>query len=65
MKRTQRQLHGGRVMSLDEVSEELGVTIERVRQIEKAALIKLKKQLKNLGIEPEMILPENYDEVKA
>lgn len=65
MKTIQRQLHGGRVMSLDEVSQELGVTIERVRQIEHGAIKKLKRQLKHLGIKPEMILPENYDEVKA
>lgn len=65
MKTIQRQLHGGRVMSLDEVSQELGVSIERVRQIEHGAIKKLKRQLKRLGIKPEIILPENYDEVKA
>lgn len=57
--------HNGRAMTLEEVSREMGITKERVRQIERDALIKLKRQLKNLGIKPEMILPENYDEVKA
>ncbi len=57
--------HNDRTMTLDEVSLELGVSKERVRQIEAKALAKLKAQLERLGIKPELILPPNYDEAKA
>lgn len=53
-----------RAMTLDQISQELGITRERVRQIERDALIKLKKKLHARGIPAEFILPPNYDEAK-
>lgn len=56
--------YGGRAMTLDQISLELGITRERVRQIEKRALEKLKAKLDRLGIQPEYVLPANYEEAK-
>lgn len=52
-------------MTLDQISQELGITKERVRQIEKSAIQKLKAKLNARGIEASFILPPNYDEAKA
>ena len=52
-------------MTLDQISQELGITRERVRQIERDALKKLNAKLHAMGIPPEYILPENYEEAKA
>lgn len=38
---------GGRVQTLEEIGQDLGVTRERVRQIEKAALIRIREQGKH------------------
>ena len=59
-----KKAHHQRVMTLDQISQELGITRERVRQIERDALIKLKKKLFAMGIPPENILPATYDEAK-
>lgn len=45
-------------MSLDEVARAFGITRERARQIETAALRKLKIALQKRGISPEDILPD-------
>lgn len=52
-------------MTLDQISQELGITKERVRQIEQSAIQKLKAKLTARGIEANFILPPNYDEAKA
>ena len=43
------------VRTLEEVAQELGVTRERVRQIEASALAKLRKRLQAMGITAEMV----------
>lgn len=65
MKTIQRQLHNGRAMTLHEVSQELGITPERARQIDRDALKKLHARLLARGIDASAILPPNYDEAKA
>jgi DNA-directed RNA polymerase sigma subunit (sigma70/sigma32) len=61
-----RTLSKGKAMSLDQISKELGITRERVRQIERDAIKKLLTKLKNRGItEPGHILPEQFEEMKA
>lgn len=54
-----------REMSLADVGAELGITAERVRQIEASALYKLRNILKARGIDASLILPPNYDEARA
>lgn len=61
---TRKVAHHNKAMTLDQISQELGITRERVRQIERDALIKLKKKLHARGIPAEFILPPNYEEVK-
>ena len=57
--------YAGRAMTLDQISQELGITKERVRQIEKRALEKLNDKLQRLGITAsEFILPNEYPETK-
>lgn len=56
--------YAGRAMTLDQISQEMGITKERVRQIEKAALAKLNAKLLARGINAAAILPPNYDEAK-
>ena len=56
--------HGGRAMTLDQISQELGITKERVRQIEKRAIEKLKAKMDSYGIKAEYIIPANYSETK-
>ena len=51
-------------MTLDQISQELGITRERVRQIERDALKKLNAKLARMGIDPSAILPATYDEAK-
>lgn len=43
-------------MSLEEIADIMGVTRERVRQIEQRALMKLRKRLRAKGIKPEDLL---------
>ena len=57
--------YGGRAMTLDQISQELGITKERVRQIEKRALQKLNEKLQRLGITAsEFILPCSHPDTK-
>ena len=57
--------YAGRAMTLDQISQELGVTRERVRQIERDALKKLHAKLLARGVDASAILPPNYDEAKT
>jgi hypothetical protein len=43
-------------MSLEEIADIMGITRERVRQIEQRALQKLRKRLRLKGIKPEDLL---------
>lgn len=43
-------------MSLEEIADIMGVTRERIRQIEQKALFKLRKRIRAMGIKPEDIL---------
>lgn len=52
-----------RVMSLDEVGKEMGISAERVRQLEDRALRKLRNAMKDM--KPEYFLKANYDEMKC
>lgn len=54
-----------RAMTLAEVAAELGVTSERVRQIETNALYKIRVAMKARGINAEMLLPPDYEEARA
>ena len=54
-----------RYMTLHDVAAEMGITAERVRQIEAKALYKLKKLMAERGIDAAAILPPNYDEARA
>ena len=54
----------GRAMTLDQISQELGISHERVRQIEKRAIEKMKAKLDSLGISAELILPTPFDETR-
>lgn len=57
--------YGGRAMTLEQISQELGVTRERVRQIERDALKKINARLKARGITAADVLPAAYEEAKA
>lgn len=48
-------------MTLEEIADIMGVTRERVRQIEARALIKMRKRLRLRGIKPEDILGSMID----
>lgn len=48
----------GQPMTLEQVGQELGVTRERVRQIEAAALAKLRATCEALDIEPGDVIDE-------
>jgi DNA-directed RNA polymerase sigma subunit (sigma70/sigma32) len=54
--------YGGRAMTLDQISQELGITRERVRQIEKEAIAKIKARCERMGLKAEYILPTPFDE---
>lgn len=58
-----RKFYNMRVMSLDEVGKELGISAERVRQLEDRALRKLRIALGDM--KPEHILPEQYKVMKS
>ena len=45
-------------MTLQEVADTMGITRERVRQIEVKALFKLRRKLSALGLTPANIFPE-------
>lgn len=56
-KRTFKQLNSERAVTLEEVAVELGMSRERVRQIEKEALAKLRKALELRGLSFDALLP--------
>jgi len=47
--------------TLEEIADMMGLTRERVRQIEAIALRKLRWQLRRRGLDPKMLLPDNND----
>jgi DNA-directed RNA polymerase sigma subunit (sigma70/sigma32) len=47
-------------MTLEEVGELLGCTRERVRQIEKKALAKMRRRLMLMGLKLEDVLPDQF-----
>jgi RNA polymerase nonessential primary-like sigma factor len=49
-------LHGCRKLTLEQIGDEIGVTRERVRQIQIDALKNLKSMMKNHGIDSEFVL---------
>lgn len=49
-----------RRMTLEEVGREMGLTAERVRQIENEALAKMRKLLAEKGITGFDIIPDNF-----
>ena len=49
-------------MTLEEIADELGVTRERVRQIEKMALQKLRIRLRRYGLELEDLIPDYHED---
>lgn len=54
-----------RHMTLQEVASELGVTAERVRQIENEALAKIRKALAEKGDTGADIVPDNFTWTRA
>ena len=58
-----KRAYNTRVMSLDEVGKELGISAERVRQLEDRALRKLRALMQDKN--PEHYLTPNYQERKA
>lgn len=58
-----KRAYNTRVMSLDDVGKELGISAERVRQLEARALRKLRIALGD--IKPGHILPEQYKVMKS
>ena len=49
-----------RHMTLQEVASELGVTAERVRQIENEALAKIRKKMAEKGLASFDVVPDNF-----
>ena len=49
-----------RRMTLEEVGREMGLTAERVRQIENEALAKIRKALAEKGVTGADIVPDNF-----
>lgn len=63
---TSRQLENiPRSMTLKECADEMGITPERVRQIEKSALAKLHKALVDRGVAADSIVPDNFTWMRA
>ena len=56
--------YGGRAMTLEQIAQEMGITYERVRQIEKEVIAKLKSKCERMGLKPEHILPTPFDEAR-
>lgn len=54
-----------RSMTLKECADEMGITPERVRQIEKAALAKLHKALVERGVVADCIVPDSFTWMRA
>ena len=52
-------LHNYEVQTLEQVAAELGVTRERVRQIQIEALRRLRKMLRDQGYRPDLVLNDN------
>lgn len=50
-----------RACTLEAVSIEMGITMERVRQIEKAALEKIKATLDRRGLTFDLIMPDLFE----
>lgn len=56
--------YAGRAMTLHQIASELGISYERVRQIEKEAISKIKAKLKARNIDADSILPSPFDEAR-
>lgn len=58
-------LNTTRCMTLQEVGRELGITAERVRQIENEALAKIRKAMAAKNVAGSDLIPDNFTWVRS